>query len=185
MNPPEVTTANSVQPASSIPEEALPSTRLNLVDTFADPGVFPKVLVKIGYTLVFLDLASVVDLSCNGQHLPVAIYGWYLDEDLNLLKSDPNAPDFFPDASEKPHTGERLLFVMSIGASSSKSYSLHGLRASGVAYNNSHQVTGFGPYAVSNRFIVWKMSDRHKHAIAKSNRSDSDSSTSTSDSDNK
>jgi len=150
---------------------------LELTATFDDPGVFPKYLTKIGEVLLFLDLASIVALTDNGRSQPATFFGWILNEELKLQSLPDKGNATFPEAPQKSHTGEKLMYLMKVGDGIKVplSYEFHGLRAAGRVYDSGWTLIDFGPYAIGEKFIVWKMADRHQRAISDAAETYSDS----------
>lgn len=154
-------------PAADTNKQTDPN-QLHLIDTFDNPGVFPKFLARVGHQLLFLDLQSIATLSGNGRTLAVDVFGWYMDEQFQLHRTNMEGREFFPAAPDKPHTGERLKFLMISGNGNTIPIErpFLDLGSAGALFASGWLPVNFGPYAIGETFIVWKMADRHQRAIS-------------------
>ena len=133
----------------------------HLVATLDDPGFFPKYLVSIGDVFVFLDLPTIAKVCKEVEG--VTHWWWTIDADAELFCQGKKClRSNLPELHEKPHTGEKILYVLEVGDR------LCGLRKStvGSTYDSGHMHVAFGPWVIDDHFRLWKMSERHKVYIS-------------------
>lgn len=130
--------------------------------TFGNPGRFMKYLARVDGVLLFADLGTIDLISGGGNRCRTEIFNWVLDSEYRMVWIGSGNPGLFPEAPEKPHTGEALKYALSVDGA----VRFFARREVGGVYDNGHADVQFGPYVLSEGFIVWKMSDRHRSMIS-------------------
>ncbi len=140
---------------------------LGLTSTFAEPGEFPKFLVKINDVLVFLDQTTITRMGISLRD--ASHCNWELNKQHLLTLMDPTRPKLFPSAPEHPHTGEPLKFCMISSIRRPKILQeiqfmdqVSAIRR----YDSGSCHVEFGPYVLDQYYRVWQMSQRHRHHIS-------------------
>lgn len=76
--------------------------------TFGNPGRFMKYLARVDGVLLFADLGTIDFISGGGNRCRTEIFNWVLDSEYGVVWIGSGNPCLFPEAPEKPHTGEAL-----------------------------------------------------------------------------
>lgn len=130
--------------------------------SFINPGWFIKYLARIDGVLLFADLRTIDLLSGNGNRCRAEVFNWVLDSEYRMTWIGTGESGPFPEAPEKPHTGEPLKYSLSTHGE----ISFYGRGQVGAAYDSGHADVHFAPYVLSDSFIVWKMDGRHQRMIS-------------------